>query len=584
MTIRVGRHVSTRIRARGWLRTEAPLHVGGLGGDPSEPLPIAVDGLGRLYVPGTTLSGVLRQWARGASPDSGAVDEWWGFASLPGGSTPGGRVPPRDGKGGDGRVIAASSEEGKASRVIVADGLITADPRLDERGLPATPLDPALLEVRASVGIDRVTGTAAQEFLYARAVVPAGCHVRLEIDIESPSDGELDEARMGALLAALGSGQVRIGASTGRGLGVVRLLDDPLELVVDRFDSAEGLLAVLRGDPARNRTMASLLSADPRLPCRRETLEVEVTWRPKAPVMVRSAARGPIVDILPLTTRVDRRHLTLVLPGGSIKGMLRSHAELVERTARGVCAPSAAPGSSAADHGAAFRAQLDQLPAVRALFGSARDDRADRRAGALRAEECASLVTIPEALWESVSGPGNSQDQRKTVRRGTGGQAEHAEGDTPERPGAAEDRSGTADEKLLPAAVRDRLADLGMAQAHHVGLDRWTGGAADGRLFTVLEPHAVEWEPIRLAVDLTRLGTTRDTALALLLLTLRDLAAGRIPLGASTNRGFGDIEVTEVTLTGGPWPGPVPLDRALDGPQITSIDRAWVDYLEQGVS
>src|SRR5690606_26985245 len=67
MAHRVGRRMTARIRARGWLRTESPLHVGGLGSDPSDALPIAVDGLGRLYVPGTTLAGVLRHWMVGAA-------------------------------------------------------------------------------------------------------------------------------------------------------------------------------------------------------------------------------------------------------------------------------------------------------------------------------------------------------------------------------------------------------------------------------------------------------------------------------------------------------------------------------------
>ncbi|MEW9534163.1 RAMP superfamily CRISPR-associated protein [Microbispora sp. NPDC049125] len=530
MSVRAGRHVTSRVRALGWLRTESPLHVGGLGGDPAEPLPIALDGLGRVYVPGTTLAGVLRSWSRGIDPESPSLTDLWGF------------VPER-GKGG------------RASRVVVADALVATACRLDEHGVPAAPLDPAYLEFRPSVGIDRVTGTAAPEFLFGRAVVPAGCYLRLEIDIESREDADLDEARMGALLGALAAGEIRIGAATRRGLGSVRLLDEPLDVLVDRFDSPEGLLAVLRDDPARRRSPVSLRSVDPELSPRREVLEVRVAWGPRAPIMVRGTSSGLIVDTLPLTTRVDRGHLTLVLPGSSLKGALRGHAEFAERTARGLIASTALPGESVAGHSAAFRAQLDQLPAVRALFGAARDDVADRRAGALRVEECTAEVTIPDALWRSVTG---------------------ADGAPPE------DYDG--ERRSLPEAVLDRLEDLGMAQADHVALDRWTGGAAEGRLFHVLEPHAVDWEPIRLTVDLTRLGDARDQALALLFVTLRDLAAGRIPLGALVNRGFGDIDVSEITITGGPWPEQVTLAEALAGAQIALIARAWTDYLAQEVS
>ena len=272
-------------------------------------------------------------------------------------------------------------------------------------------------------------------------------------------------------------------------------------------------------------------------------MEVSVAWRLRAPVMVRSGTRGLVIDGLPLTTRVDHRHLTLVLPGSSIKGTLRAHAELVERTARGIGAPVAA-GGSAAKHSAAFRAQLGALPAVQRLFGAARDDDKERRAGAIRVEECMSTATIPEGLWQSVNRVDTAVDEEENPK--------------------------------LPEQVRDRLEDLGMAQADHVALDRWTGGAADGRLFSVLEPYAVEWEPIRMSVDLTRLAGD-DSALALLLLTLRDLAAGRIPLGTAANRGFGDIEVDEITLTGGRWPEPVTLAEALREP---GYGRAWTRYLD----
>jgi Uncharacterized protein predicted to be involved in DNA repair (RAMP superfamily) len=543
MTDRGGRRMIARIRARGWLRTESPLHVGGLSSDPSDALPIAVDGLGRLYVPGTTLAGVLRHWMLGAAawlrtpPDPADEDpyelnELWGY------------VP----EGND-------DERARASRVIVADALIATDIRLDEYGLPAALLDPGRLEFRPSVGIDRRTGAAAPEFLYGRAVIPVGHYIRLALDIECYRDPERDEARMGAMLAALADGEIRVGAATGKGFGAVRLLEDGLELVVDRFDSPEGLLAALRGTRSgdRVRTLDTLRRTDANLPPRRRWLKVRVEWRPIAPVMVRSGTRGLIVDTLPLTTRVDDRHVTLVLPGSSIKGALRSHAELVERVARGLEPEDPDPDESAARQSAAFRRQLDELPMVRRLFGSVRDDEPpgdgeERRAGAIRVAECTSLVTIPETLWRSVAG---------------------TDVDTP-----------PTDDKRLPEQVRDRLEDLGMAQADHVALDRWTGGAANGRLYSVIEPYAVAWEPIDIAVDLTRLDGDR-TALALLLLTLRDLAAGRIPLGASTNRGFGDIEVTKITLTDGErWPEPTPLAEALHDPGIADIAAAWTSYVE----
>ncbi|NJP97983.1 hypothetical protein HCN51_52645 [Nonomuraea sp. FMUSA5-5] len=526
----VGRPLSRRIKARGWLRTESPLHVGGLEHDPSEPLPIAVDGRGRLYVPGTTLAGVLKAWCLGSGENPSAMDEVWGHESE-------------------------NDAGGQASRLITADALVTRTTVTDERGIPAHPLALDALEYRPSVGIDRVTGTAAPEFLYGRQVIPIGCYLQLVLSIESREDPDGDEALMGALLTALIGRQIRLGAATSKGLGLVGLLDDPLDVVVDRFDSPDGLLAVLRNDPARRRSVASLCAQLPELPARREVLDVRITWKPIAPVMVRSGADGLFVDTLPLSTRIDETHLTLVLPGSTIKGMLRTRAELIERTARGLPARAADPGEPATKHSAAFRAQLDQLTAVRVLFGAARDDVRDHQAGALRAEECLACLSIPQELWASVTGFGEETSP--------------PEGDLSPR---------------MPESIRDQLTDVGLERSDHVALDRWTGGAADGRLFSVLEPHNVAWEPIRLSVDLTRLGVTKAIGLALLLLVLRDLANGRITMGAATNRGFGDVDVTDISLSGGPWADQVSLTDVLAGTEVAGMSEAWTAYLNQEAS
>ncbi|MGP4109723.1 RAMP superfamily CRISPR-associated protein [Streptomyces sp. 4N509B] len=563
MTPRTGRPMTSRIRVRGWLHTESPLHVGGIGRDPAESLPIAVDGRGRLYVPGTSLAGALRAWMRGAATPDG-----------PGSDAPSPDAPSPDGPDLNGLwgYATPGTRDGHASRVVVHDALVARSDRLDLHGLPADPLPASRLEVRTSVGIDRVTGTAASEILSSRSVVPPGHYVRFELDVEC-GDGDRearDRARVKALLDALAAREIRLGAATTRGLGAVRLLDDPLDIHVDRFDSPGGLLAVLRQDPARSLALADL-AGKPDLPPRRERVEVRVAWRPLAPVMVGSGVDGLSVDTLPLVTRVDAGHVALVLPGSTIKGVLRSRAEYIERTACGTPerrqrsdGPAHAHTHAHAHaHSAAFRAQLDELAVTTALFGAARREHPRPKdsgdggdgeagggeAGALRAEECLAKDPIPAELWRATTGLHDDQA---------------ADGGRP---------------RALPETVLDRLADLGLEPADHVAIDRWTGGAADHLLFRVLEPHGVEWNPLRLSVDLTHLdhaARRRDAALALLLLVLRDLEAGRLPLGAATNRGFGDIAVTDITLTGGPWPNATSLRDALATPELAAAWQALV--------
>lgn len=633
MTRRRGRPMDLRLRVRGWLEIRTPLHVGGVARDPADALPVAIDGQGRVYVPGTGLAGALRGWMRGVPDAEDPLRELWGFSAEPGddpipdrtidgrphgarpghhahrteqsdtgrtegnGQTPhdgsperteeneqtprnGGRAagPQRNGQAPHTGLVPGwddDLDDGQASRVVVRDAVIATSTRTDADGLPADPLAPASLPVRHGVGIDRVTGAAATEFLYARTVVPPGHYLRLELDIETIAEHRgRDRARLHALLSALSSEQIRLGGAKGRGLGVVRLLGSPLAVHEHDFTGPAGLLALLSGEPTRLEP-ADLAGSPAELPDRRELLTVRIEWRPAAPVMVRDGEEGACIGTLPLTTRISGDMVALALTGSSVKGALRSHAEFIERTARRIDAPRASVNAPAREHSRDFLAQLDELRAVKALFGTARtspnpDDEHTLGAGALIAEECVSRTRLPADLWDLVL-QGPSDDEQAASEKSSG----------EERWTPRSDEGGRRP-LPLPPAVRERLSALGLDQADHVAIDRWTGGAADKLLFSVLEPHDIEWEPIRLTVDLTRLGPDRDVALALLLLVLRDLRHGLIRLGGMVNRGFGDVEVDSITLTGGPWPDGTALEDALRSSDetCTALEEAWFTYLD----
>ncbi|GAA2162036.1 RAMP superfamily CRISPR-associated protein [Actinomadura napierensis] len=515
MTDRTGRPMDRRLRVRGWLRVQTPLHVGGIALDPADALPVAVDGQGHVYVPGTGLAGALRNWMRGTDTRRGALDDLWGF------------VP-------DGVANA-----GNASRAVLRDAVIATSTAFNGYGLPRDPIDPVTLPTRHGVGIDRFTGAAASEFLYTRTVVPPGSYLGFEMDIESTTEHQdEDRRRLAALLAALSAEEIQLGGATRRGLGTVSLLQSPLSVHEHDLTKPSGLLAILRGRPADARLETAAL------PDRRALLRIRIDWEPAAPVMVRESGEGPAIGTLPLTTRLNGESLGLTLTGGSIKGALRSHAEFIERTARQVCAPNRpAANATPREHSDSFRDQLDQLPAVRNLFGAGRS-RTGGAAGALTAHECVSRTRIPAKVWKALTDAPPGTDPQ-------------------ERPKLSKDD-------------RKQLNDLGMDQADHVAIDRWTGGASHSRLYSVLEPHAIDWEPINLTVDLTHLGESQDAELALLLLVLRDLANRRIPLGGMVTRGFGDITVLSTTLTGGRWPDGTTLAKALEEPQL---DEAWKQYL-----
>ncbi|GHJ35475.1 RAMP superfamily CRISPR-associated protein [Streptomyces sp. TS71-3] len=544
MSVHVERAVVRRLRVRGWLRALSPLHVGGAGHDPNAPLPVAVDGQGRLYVPGSGLTGALRTLlsAGRAAAESNSL---WGYAE------------PR-------------TRHAAVSRFVVRDALICAAPSLDDNGEPAALLDPARVETRFSVGIDRVRGVAAHGFLHARAVVPRSSFLRFELDLNSGTRDhwEDDRCEIRRLLAVLTDRRLRLGAAKTRGLGRMVLVPELTDVCEQDLTSSDGLFTVLRdgGVKADSVGTADSVRKTEEGKQRRDDsppfLDIEVAWRPLAPVMVRASASGSDVDALPLTSAVSSDMVSPVLPGSALKGVLRSHAERIERTARGLDADAAEPNAPAPELSAAFRRQLAQLSAVNALFGSAPEggrqqdsgeEQACSGAGCLTIDDCFADAEIPADLWARLYEP-------------------------EETPGAGEPLLDTLRE------------DYGMRRADHVAIDRWTGGAADGRLFSALEPHGLHWEPLSLTVDLVRLGSRRhdgrhlrDAAEALLLLTLRDLQAGRIRLGFASNRGMGDIQVTSITLRRSDELGEaMTLDELLATDRAGELTAAWRTYLGDG--
>ncbi len=58
----MARRIHSRLIITGQLIAQTPLHVGGFGNSPDTDLPLAINGRGDFYVPGTSLAGVLRAW------------------------------------------------------------------------------------------------------------------------------------------------------------------------------------------------------------------------------------------------------------------------------------------------------------------------------------------------------------------------------------------------------------------------------------------------------------------------------------------------------------------------------------------
>ena len=470
----MGRDVSLVIEITGELVCCGPLHVGDWHDGPGNRMPVQRDGQHQLLIPGTSIAGALRSWLSSVSTASGPFDTRRLFGHI---------VP--------------GTERGDASLFQVDDAVAGAG-----------------LDHRDGVAIDRGSGAAAGGFLYEREVVPAGTRFTFRLTAHEPRAGgtRVGEA-VSCLVAALAAGRITFGARRSAGLGRMRL-ENPR---IRRGDQAtrSGMVAWLRREPAATPPSDHAVSAAD------GKLEITIEWAARTPVLVQDSIQGTVVDALPLACRVaggsGPPQLAWLLPGSSVKGALRSHAERIVRTLRGIAAP--------AQFLDAIRER--QLGPVLTLFGFA-GDRSGRAAdqhqpsgwrGALDVSDCHSRTRFDERAWQRVLtayGDGSDPDAELAALRG---------------------RLAS-----LPPAARPRIS-------HHVAIDRWTGGAAENLLFSVLEPAGLEWEDLTLAVD-TRRCRDDPLALPLLLLLLRDLNDGWVQFGFGGTRGRGSIAGVRTSFAG----------------------------------
>ena len=518
--------VGVRQEIRGELVCESALHVGGWDPSVEADLAVARDGLGHPVIPGTSLAGALRAWS-GHHRDEATINFLFGHLTHRG-------------------------QDGSAARIRIDDAALIVS------SASSTPIQPV---IRDGVGIDRRTGSAAAGFLYSREVLPPGTRFAFRMVADEPRTADpvishrppVAEA-VDDLLGALRDGLIPLGARRTTGLGRVRL-----ENITRRranLSEPAGLLGWLTGTTPHDEITAAL-------PHPRTTgaLTIQIGWSPDGALLVKDSLEGAVVDALPLTARDPVGRVRLLLPGSSIKGVLRSHAERIVRT---LLDQDAGPLGDVLDR--------EKLPGVVGLFGRSPERSGDAGwRGALEVTDCHSCGHLAAADWDAVL------DACPT------GSPLPAAGPSPENnpaPSASNRRQETNDQRdKARNDLNDHLAHLrkiapdlpDLRISDHVAIDRWTGGASTGQLFSVLEPMGAAWQPIILRVDTGRAGgpntTTDDTgeiddanqqvAAALLLLVLRDLADGWLTFESGRTRGRGQISVQEIRFSGAglrrPW-------------------------------
>ncbi len=515
----MARKISSRLRISGTLQAETPLHVGGYGVDVDTDLPLSRNGKNQLYIPGTSITGVLRAWCE-RNFDKQEIDSIFGYQV---------------------------GDNGHASFVLIEDAIVTLPSGLQT-------------EIRDGVGIDRFYGTAAEGAKYDRAILPKGSTLTFEITVEIAKDS--DEARtkaiFGHLLEALQNQEIRFGASKTRGLGRVKLATLHKIQTQDFNDilswiTLDGKGEEIIGDDKIKAEIATLgldgisKNASPKL-------EITICWKPTLPLMNKAGYEGIGVDMLPVTSGVADDKLSLVLAGSSIKGAFRSHAERIVRTLKNLEAKSD------------FNEQV-KVPIVQELFGGKKEKDTPNQPkskiglGALSIDDCYSVESFDQTNWRNIEQ--RTADNEKS---------------------AATWELTTALHTIKNGMTHQtKISNPHFHISHHTAIDRFTGGVADGALYSVLAPHNIEWQPIKMSLNFSRTDGKDKCCLMLLLLVLRDLAENRLPLGFATNRGMGEVKVKSIKLKGKNLTQiglPKDLDVTLENGDVRLIDKETKEALK----
>lgn len=495
------------------LKLRTPLHVGtGAGTETADDL-LRRDARGRLLIPGTALAGALRSIATRLAPRFASTGLCYA-------------LKPKDAKKACGCLVCQlfgdinpqeDDEKGNATRIVIYDAVLDTPPKL---------------QIRDGVGIDRATGAAArrERIKFDLEVLPAGAtfKVRLELDRRLVDEGALQ--LLAATLAEWQAGRGAVGGRVSRGLGAFDLTD--VQFIARDLDQPDALMTLLRDGPpwdandGKRDWIAEKLQTVPAIPkwngdakepVARAWALAEFTLAATGPFLTHDltqAGRGgfdhaPVLAAYTPGPPGPGLRGVPVLPGSSLRGVLRSQAERIARTLATLDAWSAG-----ANHEQRKNAFLARCPACNPLTTQTSDEVAS----------CNSFIkTLKKQDREKLERAG-AEDKLCLACRLFGstwnGSRLRVE-DAPFKEGAR-----------LEYKVLDFLA-----------IDRFTGGGRDSAKFDAL----VLWKPqfsVRLFLD-----NPEPWELGWLALTLRDLQDGLATVGFGRAKGFGQCTIEDRKLT-----------------------------------
>lgn len=537
------------------LKLRTPLHVGtGAGTETADDL-LRRDARGRLLIPGTALAGALRSIATRLAPRLDDTRICHAMTGADPSKVPAcpcltcklfGTVNPKDESRREGESVEEwRKRTGHAASILVYDAVLDAASKL---------------QIRDGVGIDRTTGAAArrERIKFDLEVLPAGATFKVRIELDRRLADEAVMQLLAATLAEWQAGRGVVGGRVSRGLGAFDLAD--VQFIERDLDKPDALMTLLRDGPpwdakdGETGWVAEKLQAtipaiekwpgDAKAPIAHSWALAEFTLAATGPFLTHDltqAGRGgfdhaPVLAAYtPNLPLVSGLRGVPVLPGSSLRGVLRSQAERIARTLATLDAWSAG-----ANHEQRKNVFLARCPACNPLTTQTSDEVAS----------CNSFIkTLKKQDREKLERAG-AEDKLCLACRLFGstwnGSRLRVE-DAPFKEGAR-----------LEYKVLDFLA-----------IDRFTGGGRDSAKFDAL----ALWKPqfsVRLFLD-----NPEPWELGWLALTLRDLQDGLATVGFGRAKGFGQCTIEDRKLTIGILhPDDFPLPQLESGKEDATVQAA----------
>ena len=373
---------------------------------------------------------------------------------------------------------------GRASRLIVNDALI----------------DPTPTHIRDGVGIDRISGTASRQAQAKFDVETLPAEYAFTISLTLEDYTEVDAYLLQVALHEWQAGRIHVGGNSSRGMGGIRIT--AIEEIAYDLSQPTELLAYLKRDTSGSKTNKAIDAPQRRKDYFGSYQEQQDSVQHWLDITFQLSASGFFLTNDTTQSIVDNldHYSNTFIPGSSLRGAIRSHAERIARTIANWQTSNEAEFLAACPasdplvmHWSHHEAGLESTVS--------RIDRSENLSPEKKLKPPKAYFDLAEQLFG-------------TTLHGS--------------------RLRVEDAKLEGEPQRKKI--------DFVAIDRFTGGAADKMKF---DAYAL-WQPTfacRLffeAPDAWEIGW--------LLQVFADMKAGLVPVGFGAAKGFGDVQLQNLEI------------------------------------